>query len=212
MPLLRFQALLVPPALLALLLQFPALPVPKEAKGLLARQALPVPRPRFPAQRVPPAPSRQLPALPVPPALPLLLELASKATAIPATEQQQRLLQPAELPRCLFLFWKMVFRKFQHLITRFRLAMWFLALLLLAVLESISGFSTGIRALLVPQAHLEPAPRVLPVPKALQVRFLGPPVQPVPKVMSEPQALPVLPLPLLVPRVPPAQPGAEVHP
>lgn len=127
--LLRFQArlvLLVPLALPvqpAILLRFPVPPVRRAIKELMVRRALPVPLLPFLARPVPPAPSRQLLGLPVPPAPPLLLELDFKATATRATEQQQRLPQLAELPRCLFLFWKMVFRKFQHLITRFRLAM-----------------------------------------------------------------------------------------
>lgn len=85
-------------------------------------------------------------------------------------------------------------------------------MLLLAVLESISGFSTGIRAQPVQPEPVEPARRVLPVPKALQVRFPVPRVLPALRGMSEPQAPQVLPLRLLVRPVPPAQQAEVVHP
>lgn len=110
--LLRFRALpalLVPLALPvqpAILLPFQAPPVRKAIKGFPVQRVPPVPLLPFLALLVPPVPSRQLPGLPVQPALPRLSELASKATLIPAMEQQQRLLQPAELPLSQLLFWK----------------------------------------------------------------------------------------------------------
>lgn len=108
----QFQALpalLVPLALPvqpAILLPFQAPLVRKAIKGFPVRRVRPVPHLPFLALLVPPAPSRQLLGLPVQPALPLLSEPAFKAIPTRAMEQQQRLLQQAELPLSQLLFWK----------------------------------------------------------------------------------------------------------
>ena len=72
--------------------------------------------------------------------------------------------------------------------------MWFLALLLLAVLASISGCSTGIRDRQARRVPVESGLQAPPELRELQVRFLGLPGLPGLRALSERPALPVLPL------------------